>query len=271
MAEATGLKSLAEGRSDMFRIDPRKLKIKDGWNSRDFNDPSNADHIDMLAKSIASVGVKEPLTVYWDDGVAWISDGECRLRGAMRAIEVYKAEIKTVPVKTEDRYASEAEKLFSQSLRNSGKPFTPMENAKLYKRLLDFGWAAKDIAEKQGISQSRVSQVLSLLTMPEEVKALVTAGTVSASMAANSIREAAGDGKAAAATLQAAAANAAAEGSTKVRPRHVGKKESVKTVVRDIFNGCHIDLGNEEAGIVIIRMSANDYATLKDNVPGIDD
>src|ERR1700674_5839547 len=105
MAKAdTGIKSLAQGRTDVFKVDPRVLVIKDGWNSRDFNDPENLEHVDNLAQSIAAVGVKQPLTVFFENGKCYVSDGECRLRGAMRAIEHYKADLRTVPVQTEDRY-----------------------------------------------------------------------------------------------------------------------------------------------------------------------
>lgn len=260
--EATGgLKSIAEGRSDLFRIDPRKLNIKPSWNSRDFNDPANIEHVTMLANSIAEVGIKEPLTVYWEDGKAWISDGECRYRGTMQAIN-NGADIKTVPVKTEDRYANEADRLFAQSLRNSGKPFTALENAKLYKRLLDLGWKAQDIAKKQGITPSRVSQVLDLLTLPEDVKAMVIAGTVSATMAVQTLKNADGVGSVASATLNTALEQAKAEGSEKVKPRHVGEpKASIKTAVKDAIEYSDVDDAAED--FVIIKMPSSKWELIK--------
>src|SRR6266403_1624499 len=117
MAEG-GIKSLAEGRSDIFKVDPRKLHVKPSWNGRDFNDPLNIEHVDMLARSITAIGVKEPLTVVWEDGKAWLVDGECRLRGALRAIEIYQAPLKTIPVKTEERGSNDADRLFSQIIPN---------------------------------------------------------------------------------------------------------------------------------------------------------
>ena len=103
-------------------------------------DPTNVEHIDMLAKSIAEIGVKKPLVVYWEDGKAYVSDGHCRLMAAIRAIEVYKAEIKTVPVVTDDRYANEADRIFGQIVHNQGKPFSQLEQAKVFKKLVDLGW-----------------------------------------------------------------------------------------------------------------------------------
>ena len=45
------LKDFAEGRTDVYKIDPRKLRIKEGWNSRDFSDPANMEHVKTLAAS----------------------------------------------------------------------------------------------------------------------------------------------------------------------------------------------------------------------------
>ncbi len=217
MAEG-GIKSLAEGRSDIFKVDPRKLFIKPSWNGRDFADPANQEHVEMLSRSIAEVGVQEPLTVYWEDGKAWLSDGECRLRGALLAIE-RGTPLKTVPVKTEARGNGEADRLFSQILRNSGKPFSQMEQAKIYKRLLDMGWQQNDIAAKAGLSASRVSQVLDLLTMPEPIKQMITNGQVSASMAQKAVSQ--HNPAKAVEILKDAVAVAESEGRSKALPKHV--------------------------------------------------
>lgn len=116
------LKDFAEGRTDVYKIDPRKLKIKEGWNSRDFNDPANIEHVKTLAASIKEVGVKEPLKVNMEDNVPYVTNGECRYRAVMMLIE-QGVEIKSVPVMGEDRFANEADRLFTQFISNSGKPF----------------------------------------------------------------------------------------------------------------------------------------------------
>ena len=58
------IKNLADGRSDLYRLAPSKLSVKEGFNSRvkDF-DPADADDI-ALAKSIAVHGIKQPLAVF---------------------------------------------------------------------------------------------------------------------------------------------------------------------------------------------------------------
>lgn len=228
MAEKkTGLASISEGRSDIHRIDPRLLKIKDNWNCRDEQSAETKAHIEMLALSIAEIGVQEPVTVYWEDNTAWISDGHCRLWATMLAIK-NGADIKTIPAKSEQRYANEADRLFSQIIRNAGKPFSQMEQAKVYKRLLDMGWQQQDIARKAGLSPARISQVLDLLALPELIKQMVTNGEVSASMAVNTV--AVHNPQKAVQVLQDAVAIAKEAGKAKAMPKHLNGAAEGATV-----------------------------------------
>src|SRR6185369_14107363 len=108
MAKATGIAQFSEGRSDVHRVDPRKLVLVPGFNMRE-ESPELDEHIDELAQSIAEIGVKKPIEVKLEDGKLLVREGHCRTRAAIRAIEVYKADLKTVPVISVDRYASDEE------------------------------------------------------------------------------------------------------------------------------------------------------------------
>lgn len=191
MAEpkAGGIKELAKGRSDTFRLAPEDIHVEPGWNLRE-EGPHLSEHIESLAISIAAIGVLEPLTVRMKDGLAFVTNGHCRLRAIEVANKHHGAEILTVPVQLEDRYASEPDRLSSQLTRNSGLRFTPFEQAKVFKRLLDYGWNEQDIAKRAGVTHQRVAQVLDLLTMPEEAKEMVRQGEVSASFAQREVNEA---------------------------------------------------------------------------------
>lgn len=220
-----GLASLSTGRKDIHSIDPRVIKIKDGWNCRDINDAETKEHIERLALSIAEIGVQEPITVFWEDNAAWVTDGHCRLWATKLAIE-RGTDIKSIPCKSEAR-GNDADRLFSQIVRNSGKPFSAMENAKVYKRLLDLGWQQTEIAKKAGVSNARVSQILDLLTMPEPIKKLVTNGQVSASLATKTLAE--HNPQVATQVLQDAVATANAEGKAKALPKHLVGEAVVRT------------------------------------------
>jgi ParB/RepB/Spo0J family partition protein len=237
------LKDFAEGRTDVYKIDPRKLQIKAEWNSRDFSDPANMDHIKMLAASIKEVGVKEPLKVNIEDNIPYVTNGECRLRAVMMLIE-QGVEIKSVPVMGEDRFANEADRLFTQFISNSGKPFGPIENARLFKRLVDMGWAQKDIASKSGMSGGRISQILELNKLPVSIQQLIIEGKVSSAFALNVWNKHGQNLEAAFAELTAAVETANAEGRTRAMPKDGegggkgAKKEagqSLKTYLKELI------------------------------------
>ena len=212
------LKDFSEGRTDQYKIDPRKLQIKQGWNTRDFSDPANAAHVEELAKSIAEIGVKRALVVNVESDIPYVVDGECRYRAVMLAIE-RGADIKTVPVVGEDRFANEADRLFGQLIYNSGKPFGPIENARLFKRLLDMGWQQKDIATKSGMTGGRVSQLLELLILPISLQKFITEGKASANMVMLTFKKHNGDEVAALAELEAALGVAQESGRKRALPK----------------------------------------------------
>lgn len=182
------LKDHAEGRTDIYNIDPRKIKIKEGWNSREASDPANSTHVAELAASIKEIGVKRPLICYMEGEDIFISDGHCRLQAVMHLIE-QGIEIKTIPVMSDDRYSNEADRIFSQIVHNAGKPLTSLEQAKVFKRLVDLGWAQKDIALKAGISGGRVSQLLELNILPVILQKYIIEGKASATMVLNTYKK----------------------------------------------------------------------------------
>lgn len=259
--KTTGLGSISEGRTDIFKIDPRKLAIKPGWNSRDMSDPANIEHVDSLAMSIAQVGVLEPLTVVWEEGKAFVINGHMRHAGCLRAIEHYKAELKTVPVMTEARYASEADKVLSQLVRNSGKPLSVIEQGVVFKRLLGLGWAQKDIAAKAGLTASRVNQILGLQAMPEAVKSMVVQGQVSPSLAQQVVKA---EGTQAEQVLAAGIAKAQDQGLTKVKPEHVAPASAPKTISAAVIEAFeYADIDDDHPDFTIVKFPTEHWEVLR--------
>lgn len=258
-----GIKDIALGRSDLFHLAPTDLHVKEGWNQRE-ESPELDEHIDTLAQSISQIGVKNPLTVYWEGGRAFISDGHCRFRAIRRAIDVYGAPLEKVPVITEDRYSSEADRILSMLVRNSGRPLTPFEQSKVMKRLLSLGWEEKDIAEKCGVTTRRVQQLLSLQAAPEEVKAMVRAGDVSASLAIDAVASAAP--QEAVQNLQAAIENAKAAGKRRATPQHMpnaGARGGLKAELRDLIEGATVMEGEKTTSLVLTN---EEFARLKSRI-----
>lgn len=272
------LKNFSEGRTDQYKIDPRKLQIKEGWNSRDFSDPANIAHVEEIAKSVAEIGVKRALIVNVENNVPYLVDGECRLRGVMLAIE-RGADIKTVPVVGEDRFANEADRLFNQDVYNSGKPFGTMEKARHYKRILDLGWQQQDIAKKAGISGGRVSQLLELLTLPTVIQKMITEGKVSASMALQVFKKHNGDVALAVAELSGAVVEAEKQGRKRAMPKDTeggeggsgGKskapKSNLKSHFKALVEAAYADSRIDDTeNMVTMSLSEGDWAELMEMI-----
>lgn len=263
----TGIKSIASGRTDTYSVDPRLLKVKPGWNSRDFNDPENIEHVHTLGRSIAVEGVKEPITIFYDGNEPYINNGECRWRGTMYAIETLKADIKTVPVRLEDRYANDADRILNQLLRNSGKPFSQMELSNHFKRLLGSGLTQTQISDRTGYTNARVSQILNLQTLPEPVKEMVVKQQVASTTAVAMVKE--HGGTEAEKQLKEGIAKAQIEGRTKVKPstdltnppKQNNTPVNIRTALKEAFE--YADIDNSEEDLVVIKFPASAFEIVR--------
>lgn len=182
------LKDLAESRGTLLNFDPRKLKIKAGFNARDLDTPDNKAHIEWLATSIAEEGVKQPLVIYMEAGEAYIVEGHCRLTATMLAIS-RGADIATVPCIPEARGTSTVDRLLSQAIYNTGKRLEPLELGANFKRAVALGYTVKQISEKVGKSVSYINQMIALQAAPTEVHNLIKEKKVSANAAAKTLRK----------------------------------------------------------------------------------
>lgn len=230
-----GIKTIAKGRQDFYRLAVEDIHVKPGWNAREDEDPANIEHVAQLARSIAAVGQKTPIKIYLEDEKAFVSDGYSRLKAIKYAIKEFDAQIATVNCIVEDKYSSEADRVFTMIVGNSGKPLTPLETGRVFKRLIDFNWSEKDIADKSGMSTQRVRDLLELQAGPAEVVDMVAKGQVTATLAQTVVRANKGDRKAAVQTLTDAIVKAKVEGKTKATAKHVGTGKSLKEEMKAIF------------------------------------
>lgn len=248
---ASGIKEIAKGRSDQYRLSPYDLNTKDGWNVReqDFNEDDPEDI--ALAQSIAEVGVKQALAVYWEDGKAYVSDGHRRRAAALVAIEKFGADKDmTVPVVAENRNADEAERVFSMIVRNSGKPLSPLEQGLVFRRLMALGWSDSIIAKKAGISRVHVSNLIALSDAPKALTNMVREGAVSATLAITTLNKHKGDAKAASTELKEAVKEAKKAGKTRATAKHVRKAVEKKTPTKEPSEQKGVDLKAELRAIL---------------------
>lgn len=212
------LADFADGKSDVFKIDPRKLRVESGFNSRDFTAQENIDHVLWLKENIKAVGLKEALTVRLDGDIGYIVGGECRWRAIMMLIDEGEA-WESVPCLPDARNISVEERLADQPIRNHGKQFTQLELAALARKLIGYGWAESKIAAYWGMTHQNLSRILELNQLPEAVKQTVRAGEIAPSTAAAVIRE---EGPIAGAeTISTSVEIAKAAGKTKATPKQI--------------------------------------------------
>lgn len=220
--DSKGIQSMAKGRQDLFKLDPKDINMDPEWNVR-IKTPELKEHIATLARSIAEIGMQQPITVRMVDKKPWVTDGFCRMAAVNLAIE-NGADIQTVPVRVEERYSNEADHTLSLLTRNSGKPLATIEQAFVIKRLLGHGWDKKEIQDKTGFSVTHVNNMLDLLAAPPEIIAMLKHGKVSVRHALKTIKEKGSDK--ATAALKKDIERSTAAGKNKATSRTAGKTDN---------------------------------------------
>ncbi len=174
-------------RSDLLNIDPRSIKVIEGFNPRqDYGD------IESLSASIAENGVKNPLSGYRKvvDGVDvyYLTDGHRRLKATLMAIE-NGSEILRVPFKLEAKTYTDVERLCDTVIKNDGKNLTQYELAFVFNKLVEsYGWSTAEVAKKFGKQQSFICNTIQLLTLPNEVQKQISNGLISPNTAVTIVR-----------------------------------------------------------------------------------
>lgn len=164
-------------------LNPYHIKIREGTNPRNLNTVRVKNHIDTLARSIASIGVQRALIIKMVDDVPCLEDGNCRLLATFRAIEVYGASIETVRCELAGKYSDPIQETLTPVVQNSGLSLTKIELAFCLKKAMDLGATVKDLADRIGYSVFGVENILKINTLSMFSKKLVEEGKVSASLA----------------------------------------------------------------------------------------
>lgn len=177
------------GRGDLYRVDPRRVQVKEGWNKRtDWGD------MEGLSASIEAEGVKKPIVLKkLPDGEVELVDGERRLRGTLMAIE-RGAQIESIPAEFVRNNISDIEARLLMLLANDGKPFTPLEEALVLKDLRDLGGLSEtEIARRTGRSQPTVKARLALVDGSPALREAVQNNVIPLGLAQEIIEKSAGD------------------------------------------------------------------------------
>jgi ParB-like chromosome segregation protein Spo0J len=232
------LREMSHGKLEAYKIDPRLVEIRKGFNFRDTTTPAAQAHIAWLAESIAERGVDEPITIENTGEKLYLVAGECRLL-ALRKLwdagnEVY--------VPTFSYKGDEAAVLAKSLSENSGLPPSILEFGRAAERLAAFGWDEKRIAAcipphlglKGKKAEKYVRDAVELQQAPMAVKEAVAHGVevegetvaVSPALAVQSVRK---SREKAPEIIKAAAVKAKAAGKKEARrPKTEGKVTKAK-------------------------------------------
>lgn len=134
----------------------------------------NIEEIEELAQSIKENGVLQPIIVQNnEDGTYCIIAGERRFRASKIA------ELATIPciIKNTDQNQSFIIAMIENIQRSN---LNPIEESLGYKTLLEkFNLSHNDIAKIVGKSRSHISNMIGLLSIPSEVKEMISSGEIS--------------------------------------------------------------------------------------------
>jgi len=219
--QTTGtIKTLAQGRSDTFRMNPYDLYIKPDWNVREMDSPRTLAQIKYLAHDIAKRGVLESYSVHLEDGRFVIDNGHLRQHAVFYAINQLNAVIMTVPVKLGSPGESEQDRVLKMRHTNSGLRLSPWEQGTLMKRCMGWGWDKDKIADEFGCTVNHVNQMFDLQSMPEPLVGHVRTGKITASYAFSALKKSNGNLTKAVTEVESAIRYAGKIGSERVMPKH---------------------------------------------------
>ena len=163
-------------KGDYYKIDPRNIVVKEGFNSRvDFD-------LEPLKQSIKENGVLNPVTVVkFNDEEGnekyRLVDGERRYRSVMELLEE-GVEIARVPAIAVPK-TTEADLLLQQVLRNEGKPFNEYELGIVCRKFEQFGFSRSEIAKKLNKDSGCITYYLQHLDRDENVQELLKTNQIS--------------------------------------------------------------------------------------------
>lgn len=192
------IKSGEVKRADAMKIQLEDLHEEPGFNLRTEGEALETS-IELLAEFIAGGGQIPPLEVRpRPEGGVWVVDGHRRRRALWkldaagrlpRTSNKDDPEILEAWVSVVSFEGSDADRVARIISSQENEKLSPLELAEGYKRLRVFGWSVEQITRKVGKTRQHVEQVLMIGNANTDVQSLVAAGQVSATTAAQVVRE----------------------------------------------------------------------------------
>lgn len=179
MANQKEMREWVKRTDGLVNVPFKNIRIRTLKGGKRFNRREDMGDLVALADSIAEIGLIHPLDVYiLEDGLAIIEDGERRYRAIEivrgRSMEL-KQQFEYVTCKLSTNVYTDNDRLIIQMTANTGKPFEPMEEAEIFKTLVEtYKMNMPEIARKTGKSVPYIEQRLILANASSEEKDLIS-------------------------------------------------------------------------------------------------
>lgn len=145
------------------------------WQVREVYDPA---YLEDLAADISRNGLLQKPLARQVDSHYQLAFGHCRVR-ALRLLYQQGKTSANIPLEIQ-RLTDEQMADFAWTENEQRRDVTPIERMHAIKKQMEsFGWTQKEIADRRGISEATVSNILRLGQLPENVQAQVHGGQLS--------------------------------------------------------------------------------------------
>ncbi|MBC8641660.1 hypothetical protein IAG25_33075 [Caballeronia sp. EK] len=223
-------KTLGVGKDNIFKIDPRVIKIEQGFNIR-FETPRRRAYIDDMKVAFRAGATFPPLRVRAEDGEVILVDGHNRLQMYQELIEE-GAEILFV-LCLEFR-GNEAERVSHMTATGKqGLQILALEAGHGYRRLTNWGWPVQQIATRDGVSDTYVEQCIMLAEAPIAIQQMIVREEVACHVVVDVLRK---HGKRAHEVLVAGLERAKATGGKKVTTKTLNGPAIPRLVVDKVVS-----------------------------------
>lgn len=191
LADMVSLKMMAEGKVDgvnkvtHYKIDPSIIEIEEGFNVR-FMTPARREYIDSLKVAMRAGAKFPPLDVRVEDGRILLVDGHNRLIAILELIaegdEILFAEVRQFSGNDAERVAHMV------GTGRQGLKLSMLEAGHGYRRLQNWGWPNKRIANHCGCSDTHVEHCVMLAEADTEIQQMIVREEVSSDVVIEVLR-----------------------------------------------------------------------------------
>lgn len=172
-------------KDNLFKADPRKVKVQEGFNVR-FMNKRRRDYIDSMKGAKRQGAIFPAIDVKVVDGEILIVDGHNRHQMDLELIE----EGFPVPfiICREFRGDEAAQTAHMVGTGRQGLQLLPVESGHGYLRQRNWGWEVKRIAEHSGVSDTYVENCMMLAESAIEIQRMMAEDLVSAQVVIQVLR-----------------------------------------------------------------------------------